>query len=241
MGVGARARYGLRFRRFLYYGLCLPGRAQIQAHRFMATATRVPSLPLMIAGIVLQTVAHLLSPPSLSLEVVACHYSINCHHRFRGVMVQTIRRSGKRETYDRFLYAALGMVSNCRDRQSSYLQIIRAGRLTRATALQSGNIQYSLPRRPVTGVGSGNDPGYFASPVATRIWPARTLETVDVISILGSERINSWWSGVLHRGNDVRQSLAIDVAVARFYRLVSSRDHHAVSISTIRRGCCERE
>src|SRR6185295_1283060 len=126
------------------------------------------------------------------------------------------------------------MVSNCRARQSGYLQIIRAGRLTRATTLQSGNVQYSLPRRPVTGIGGGNDPGYFAAPVATRIWPPRTLEAVDVISLLGSERINSWWSGVLHRGNDVRQSLAIDVAVARLYRLVSSRDHHALSISAIR-------
>ena len=41
MGAGARARYGLRFRRFLHHGLCLPGRAQIQAHDFMATAARV--------------------------------------------------------------------------------------------------------------------------------------------------------------------------------------------------------
>ena len=61
----------------------------------------------MIAGIVLQTVAHLLSPPSLSLEVIASTIQLTAVIIFCGVMVQTIRQSGKREIYDRFLYAAL--------------------------------------------------------------------------------------------------------------------------------------
>ena len=64
-------------------------------------------LPLMIAGIVLQTVAHLLSPPSLSLEVLASVIQITAVIIFAGVMVQTIRRAGRHEAYDRFLYAAL--------------------------------------------------------------------------------------------------------------------------------------
>ena len=41
MGAGAWTRHGLRFRRLLYHGICLPGDSEIQAHRFMATATRV--------------------------------------------------------------------------------------------------------------------------------------------------------------------------------------------------------
>ncbi len=44
MGISARARDGIRFRRFLYDGLRLPGRAQIQARKLMATSTRVLEL-----------------------------------------------------------------------------------------------------------------------------------------------------------------------------------------------------
>ena len=62
----------------------------------------------MIAGIALQTVAHLSSPPSLSLEVVASVIQLTAVIIFAGVMVRTIRQAGKHEMYDRFLYAALG-------------------------------------------------------------------------------------------------------------------------------------
>src|SRR5215470_15000859 len=47
------------------------------------------SLPLMIAGLVLQTVAHLLSPPSLSLEVLASVIQTTAVIIFAVVMVQT--------------------------------------------------------------------------------------------------------------------------------------------------------
>ena len=66
------------------------------------------SLPLMIAGIILQTVAHLWAPPSLSLEIVAAVIQLAAVTIFCVVMVQTIRVAGKHEVYDRFLYAALG-------------------------------------------------------------------------------------------------------------------------------------
>ena len=66
------------------------------------------ALPLMVAGIILQTVAHLSSPPSLSLEIVAAVIQLLSVAIFAGVMFQTMRQSGKREMYDRFLYAALG-------------------------------------------------------------------------------------------------------------------------------------
>lgn len=65
------------------------------------------TLPLMIAGIILQAAAHLLSPPSLSLEVVASVIQILAVVIFAAVMVKTIRGAGKPEIYDRFLYAAL--------------------------------------------------------------------------------------------------------------------------------------
>jgi len=64
-------------------------------------------LPLMAAGILLQTVAHLLSPPSLSLELLASVVQLTAVIIFAGLMVRTIRQAGKREMYDRFLYAAL--------------------------------------------------------------------------------------------------------------------------------------
>ena len=65
------------------------------------------SLPLMIVGIVLQTVAHLLSPPSISLEVAASALQLTAVIIFAAVTVQTIRRAGKHDAYDRFVYAAL--------------------------------------------------------------------------------------------------------------------------------------
>lgn len=64
-------------------------------------------LPLMVAGIVLQTVAHLLSPPSLVLELIAAFLQTASVAIFTLVMGQTIRRAGKSEAYDRFFYAAL--------------------------------------------------------------------------------------------------------------------------------------
>src|SRR5215510_227794 len=66
------------------------------------------ALPLMAAGILLQTVAHLLSPPSLSIEVVAASIQFVAVIIFIVVMVQTIREARQPEVYDRFLYAALG-------------------------------------------------------------------------------------------------------------------------------------
>lgn len=97
---------------FGFVGFFIMGFAYQAVPRFKHTALWRPrlafsSLPLMIAGIVLQTVAHLLSPPSLSLEVLASVIQLTAVIIFAGVMVQTIRVSGKREMYDRFLYAGL--------------------------------------------------------------------------------------------------------------------------------------
>jgi uncharacterized protein involved in response to NO len=97
---------------FGFVGFFILGFAYQAVPRFKHTALWRPrlafsSLPLMIAGIALQTVAHLLSPPSLSLEVLASVIQLTAVIIFAGVMVQTIRRSGKHEIYDRFLYAAL--------------------------------------------------------------------------------------------------------------------------------------
>ena len=97
---------------FGFVGFFIMGFAYQAVPRFKHTELWRPrlafsSLPLMIAGIVLQTVAHLWSPPSLSLEVIASVIQLTAIIIFCGVMVQTIRQYGKRETYDRFLYAAL--------------------------------------------------------------------------------------------------------------------------------------
>ena len=97
---------------FGFVGFFIMGFAYQAVPRFKHTALWRPrfafsSLPLMIAGIVLQTVAHLLSPPSLSLEVLASILQLAAVIIFAGAMVQTIRQSGKHEVYDRFLFAAL--------------------------------------------------------------------------------------------------------------------------------------
>lgn len=66
------------------------------------------ALPLMIAGILLQTVAHLLSPPSLQLEIAAATIQTVAVIIFASTIVMTARQAKKPEVYDRFVYAALG-------------------------------------------------------------------------------------------------------------------------------------
>ncbi|HSE32826.1 MAG TPA: NnrS family protein [Pyrinomonadaceae bacterium] len=65
------------------------------------------ALPLMIAGIVLQTVAHMWSPPSLSTEIVAATIQFAAVIIFGSTILMTARNANKRENYDRFVYAAL--------------------------------------------------------------------------------------------------------------------------------------
>ncbi len=97
---------------FGFVGFFIMGFAYQAIPRFKQTTLRRPrlafsSLPLMVAGLVLQTIAHLLSPPSLSLEVVASVIQLTAVIIFAVVMVQTMRQAGKRELYDRFVYAGL--------------------------------------------------------------------------------------------------------------------------------------
>ena len=97
---------------FGFVGLFIMGFAYQAVPRFKQTTLWRPrfafsSLPLMIAGIILQTSAHLSSPPSLSLEVLASVIQFLAIIIFAGVMVQTIRHAGKHEMYDRFVFAGL--------------------------------------------------------------------------------------------------------------------------------------
>src|SRR6266498_5978499 len=62
----------------------------------------------MVAGILLQTVAHLLSPPSLSLEILAATIQLVSIFIFGTAVIMTARLAKKPEAYDRFVYAALG-------------------------------------------------------------------------------------------------------------------------------------
>jgi hypothetical protein len=97
---------------FGFVGFFIMGFAYQAIPRFKHTALWRPrlafsTLPLMIAGIILQTVAHLSSPPSFSLEILASVIQMLAVVIFAGVMVKTIHRACKPEMYDRFLYAAL--------------------------------------------------------------------------------------------------------------------------------------
>lgn len=66
------------------------------------------ALPLMIIGILTQTIAHLLSPPSLPLEIMAATIQTFSVVIFAMAVVMTARQAKKPENYDRFVYAALG-------------------------------------------------------------------------------------------------------------------------------------
>lgn len=62
----------------------------------------------MVLGIVAQTVAHLLNPPSLRLEIVAAAIQTVAVLIFAVAIVMTVSQAKKPENYDRFVYAALG-------------------------------------------------------------------------------------------------------------------------------------
>ncbi|MGH9932252.1 MAG: NnrS family protein, partial [Pyrinomonadaceae bacterium] len=98
---------------FGFVGFFIMGFAYQAFPRFKHTSLWRPklafaALPLMISGILLQTVAHLLSPPSLNLEVLAAVIQIAAVIIFSSVIVMTARQARKPEVYDRFVYAALG-------------------------------------------------------------------------------------------------------------------------------------
>ncbi len=98
---------------FGFVGFFIMGFAYQAFPRFKHTTLWRPklaftALPLMIAGILLQTVAHLLFPPSLPLEIAAASIQIVAVIIFAAAIVITARRAKKPEVYDRFVYAALG-------------------------------------------------------------------------------------------------------------------------------------
>src|SRR5690349_9908464 len=98
---------------FGFVGFFIMGFAYQAFPRFKHTALWRPrlsfsALPLMIAGILLQTVAHLLSPPSLKLQIAAAITQLASIVIFGAAIVMTARLARKRENYDRFVYAALG-------------------------------------------------------------------------------------------------------------------------------------
>ena len=98
---------------FGFVGFFIMGFAYQAFPRFKHTSLWRPrlafaALPLMIAGILFQTIAHLLSPPSLSLEIVAATLQLLSVLIFGTAITMTARLAKKPESYDRFVYAALG-------------------------------------------------------------------------------------------------------------------------------------
>ena len=98
---------------FGFVGFFIMGFAYQAFPRFKRTSLWRPrvafsALPVMIAGILFQTIAHLLSPPSLSLEIVAATLQLISVIIFGTVITMTARLARKPESYDRFVYAALG-------------------------------------------------------------------------------------------------------------------------------------
>jgi len=99
---------------FGFVGLFIMGFAYQAFPRFKHTSLWRPrlaitSLPLMIAGIALQTVAHLSVPASssLPLELIAATLQFLAVAIFALVIVQTARTARRPEVYDRFVYASL--------------------------------------------------------------------------------------------------------------------------------------
>jgi hypothetical protein len=99
---------------FGFVGFFIMGFAYQAFPRFKHTSLWRPklafcSLPLMVGGIALQTVAHLTVPSvlSLPLEIVAASLQFVSVIIFGSAIVKTARQARKPEGYDRFIYAAL--------------------------------------------------------------------------------------------------------------------------------------
>jgi uncharacterized protein involved in response to NO len=98
---------------FGFVGFFIMGFAYQAFPRFKHTRLWRPrlafsALPLMIVGIALQTIAHLLSPPSLPLEILAAAIQFISIAVFSLAITMTTRTARKPESFDRFVYAALG-------------------------------------------------------------------------------------------------------------------------------------
>ena len=99
---------------FGFVGFFIMGFAYQAFPRFKHTSLWRPklafsSLPLMIIGIALQTVAHLIVPSGLAipLELLAATIQLVSVIIFALAIFITTRRANKPEAYDRFVYAAL--------------------------------------------------------------------------------------------------------------------------------------
>ncbi len=98
-----------------FVGFFIMGFAYQAFPRFKHTTLWKPklaftSLPLMVAGIVIQTLAHMIVPSSASmpLEIIASVFQFAAISIFALAIVKTARQANKPEVYDRFVYAALG-------------------------------------------------------------------------------------------------------------------------------------
>jgi hypothetical protein len=99
---------------FGFVGFFIMGFAYQVFPRFKQTTLWRPklafaSLPLMVGGIALQTVAHLIVPSTaaMPLELIAATAQLGSVIIFGVAIVNTARRADKTEVYDRFVYAAL--------------------------------------------------------------------------------------------------------------------------------------
>jgi hypothetical protein len=99
---------------FGFVGFFIMGFAYQAFPRFKHTSLWRPrlafaSLPLMVIGLTLQTVAHLIAPAhsSFSLELIAATIQLAAITIFALAIIKTARIAGKPESYDRFVYAAL--------------------------------------------------------------------------------------------------------------------------------------
>ena len=99
---------------FGFVGFFIMGFAYQMFPRFKQTNLWRPrlafsSLPLMVGGIALQTVAHLIvpSPAAMPLEIIAATIQLASVFIFALVIINTARHANKPEVHDRFVYAAL--------------------------------------------------------------------------------------------------------------------------------------
>lgn len=99
---------------FGFVGFFIMGFAYQMFPRFKQTSLWRPrlaftSLPLMVGGIALQTVAHLIIPSnaSLPLAVIAATAQLLSIIIFALAIINTARQANRPEVYDRFVYAAL--------------------------------------------------------------------------------------------------------------------------------------
>ena len=230
---------------FGFVGFFIMGFAYQAFPRFKHTRLWRPrlafsALPLMIAGIALQTIAHLLSPPSLSLEILAAFIQLISIAVFCVAITMTTRAAKKPESHDRFVYAALGWFLLAAIANPVVFKLFELPGSREELLFNLAT--YNIPYRDVQllGIAVVMILGSLVATSASCLRFPRTVSRVASVSFLGSEWSDPERCCSFRRRDDWWQSLAVAGSLVNYNHSSRHSHRYTVSISIVWRRPGER-